>query len=275
MATLLWWPMMTSAQERCVDDSRCRAQCDKGDNTACVDLGLAMQYTRVDGDPRPLYQKACGRGNEDACYHVEATRDRVQRGDAVEIAAGARKACATGEAKQCTLVGDLIKHGLDTTDTAQFCEKACDRGDAEGCTCAAIATFWNMANSARLAAKACDLGSVGGCIACATLIDPPPDSSFARRMSCADRACKKGSPAACAKKAELLGESVGPVEQVVSLLQTSCDGGIARSCCFLAGRYQDGVGVRKSAARAAEATRRAAKLGSPCGKGKIPAWLKR
>jgi TPR repeat protein len=263
---LLLWPSAVFAAGICEDPPYCKKECAAGQTRACIELGLAMQYRGVPGNPRALYEQACAQGDEHACYHADLELDR----DADATVATTRKACEAGDAASCARVADLIDHGIDRTDSTAYYRRACEDGDARACALAAT-RLSGTPDGRTLATRSCDLGSTLGCELCASIRD---DANDGRQLRCAERACAAGGAHGCWLQAELVPDKSDAT--VAELLQKSCKRGEAQACCALAVHYQNGAGVPKSAARAGELRRAAAKLGLQCDKpARPPRKLKR
>jgi hypothetical protein len=247
----------------CDDPARCRAGCDGQNSSECVALGLAMQYRGVLGDPRPLYRKACTMGDEDGCLHLRVTRTSVTRGDLARGASDARKACDTGEALRCTEAADLAEHLVGGLPSDLY-RRACQANEPHAC----VEWGWRSAPAEALAPfqKACDLGSAWGCWSCALHLTPHEsvENQFARRLGCAQRACKGAPGYGCMSEAELRNDQNQRDPQIVPLLERSCSADGGQACCVLSFLSDKGWRIAKNPQRARELEAKSIRNGWNC-----------
>jgi TPR repeat protein len=120
-----------------------REACDRGDSTACNDLGVSYERgygTRPDADvARELFERACGAGLAEACNNQAALLEHGRDSDADMDSALRlyRRACEGGSALGCSNLGALYAMGKgvgrDRAEARWLFERACQAGGALGC----------------------------------------------------------------------------------------------------------------------------------------------
>ena len=94
------------------------------------------------------------------------------------------------------------------------------------------------------------------------------DGMFARALEIAGQSCQTGSPTACLTVADVLRETGRSSDadklnlDVSTRLEVQCTGGDFTACLALADLYEDGHGVKVSAAKAQALRARACKIGA-------------
>jgi TPR repeat protein len=174
-------------------------------------------------------------------------RQEKVAGDPAAIEKGYQEVCAAGLADACRWREWHHADGPSLADAGRAFTAACDREDALACTVVA----WSLTQKPEHPADP---------------DDSAPDPS--RGAALLDRACEKGSFAACRGLGRLYHEGVGVKKdrgRAAALYGRACDGGNATACTNLGGMHLKGAAVPKDEARAVELHRRACDGGSLVG----------
>ncbi len=245
-----------SAPESVLDDAsscngvtQCRSACDRGEATACRELGSRLRHgvqTRADVPAaRAAYGKSCELGDGRACFV------RAQ----YEVHGwGGRK--GTHE------------------DTCRWLERACDAKNGEGCDSLAHGYKGgecsrggqaDLARAIPLFQKACDLEFGDACLALGVMyldgVGVPKDQARARDFH--TRACRFRAYKACLAVAtdKAVNKTFKTAEEIDALLIEPCKHGEGHACLQLSVHYVDGTAGRKDLHKGLSNAREACRLG--------------
>jgi TPR repeat protein len=117
--------------------------CDRGDATACNDLGVSYErgYGTTQDDPLALqiFERACRLGSAEACNNQGALLEEARSPglDPQVVTDLYRHACEGGSALGCSNLGALYAKGKGVEQNRQearwLFERACQLGGATGC----------------------------------------------------------------------------------------------------------------------------------------------
>lgn len=159
---LLVTPVFSMAQSAAVTLADLERACERGDGSACVDVG----YNLEPSDPAKavaVYRSACAKNVLAACSNL-ALMLRDARGapkNLVEAAQVAKKACDGGNAPGCLHLGLVKDAANDFSGATAAYDSACKAQVLAGCTNFAInqlkgvGTKPNVAGAAALLEKTC------------------------------------------------------------------------------------------------------------------------
>jgi hypothetical protein len=223
-----------------------------------------------------LFERACDRGRQSACYRLGwlawwgrgIPRDEVR---AEQIYGGA---CRAGSGAACGELGRLwsARAGRRAEALSLF-ERACELDDPEGCLLLASAFAMGTlaprddARATPIYEKACALGSALGCYNTGLMYNEgrgaPLDHGRALRAYA--EGCSMGSTTACTDEGYMRQHGRGVARDeaaAASLYERACEGtpcqaGNLLGCLNLGKVYRDGIGVTADPARAAQIFRSA------------------
>jgi TPR repeat protein len=178
----------------------------------CTKPEAAPSFQCKPGDADGCKQQ-CDKGHAGSCRELAELLARSS--SAGSAAAPAQKACEAGEARACTVLGQLARAGTgvakDDAAAGKWLEMGCSGGDGAGCTALGKLSASDGARSLLLFEKGCSGGDVAGCAA-----------AGAQHLG-------TGAPGA---KRETL--------RARDFLSKACDGGDAASCASLGALYDAG-----------------------------------
>lgn len=262
--------------------------CKRDDLEACAGYGGAVAVGQPDlardrERGLELLDRACDGGLGDACSTLAMHYQGIYGPEDEERAAKtlAREAklrgreCDRGDVDACARLGEMLLDGegvdADAERADRLLRRACQR-DAE-VACLALGRAAKEKDPPRAVEhyqQACDLGIPFGCGQAAKLLLP---TEPARAVELAERACAAGSWRDCLGIAEALrAGTAGPrddpraerLEQRGAVMaEVRCEDGAPLSCSLLARLYDEGRGVGRDPARAAELRKLACDRGDP------------
>jgi len=230
---------------------------------SCGTLGALLLSEGGTADPnrgRDLLDKACGGGDERACYNLGVAY-REGKGARVNVDRATRyfeMACQGGVPESCSNVATKIRNEPTSSATElararSLYERACTGGIASSCR--DLGDMWwrgkggatDATKSRELESRACDLGYAQGCndLALLLLTADGGQRDAARARGLLERACSGGYVSACEDLAIAWARGDGgPVDlaRARSWLRKACEGDRGPSCLELAGYYQQGLG---------------------------------
>lgn len=230
---------------------RLRASCDRGNNNACVDVGIALRADDFSGkldkstraEAESLYTRACERGFVRGCVALaEVLHDPIQREGRDKLRATYRAACDLGLAQACQRLADLSFEDAATLTKLD--------GDAEPSPEVAALN----AEGIKWLQRSCELGYFHACNSLGVRYHDglvvEKDVERAARFYQLD--CDTGDGQACANEAQLYGEQQQHA-LAAARLHRGCDVlEHGPSCTALADRYREGEGVVQDPDRARE-----------------------
>ena len=230
----------------------------------------------VPSDAAALYERACHRGHQSACYRLAwltwsgsgAARDEERAERLYD------KACRAGGGAACGELGRLWSSRAERRPEAlSLLERACDLDDPQGCLLLASAFAMGTlaprddARATPIYEKACALGSALGCYNAGLMYNEGRGvrADPGRAFRAYAEGCSMGSTTACTDEGYMRqhGRAVAQDEALAATLYeracagTPCQAGNLLGCLNLGKVYRDGIGVGADPARAARIFRSA------------------
>ena len=230
----------------------------------------------VPSDAAALYERACHRGHQSACYRL-AWLTWSGNGTARDEERAERlydKACRAGGGAACGELGRLWSSRAERRPEAlSLLERACDLDDPQGCLLLASAFAMGTlaprddARATPIYEKACALGSALGCYNAGLMYNEGRGvrADPGRAFRAYAEGCSMGSTTACTDEGYMRqhGRAVAQDEALAATLYeracagTPCQAGNLLGCLNLGKVYRDGIGVGADPARAARIFRSA------------------
>jgi TPR repeat protein len=234
--------------------------CGRDDVRACTALGNAYAR-RIDGPganerARELLDRGCSGAQPTACTGLGKLGGVSAQGNTREVRALYRKACDSGDAEGCELLGESESgddFAGDPTEAAVAFDEACRRGRLSSCHRLATERLLDprkQDEALQSLRSICDRGHAPSCLAAALALAP----TVARRPDCARalpvavKACQleKGPGCAIADACQL-----GDPRQratAVDRLEHACERHDALACLYWADARPDGGDDRRRSA---------------------------
>jgi TPR repeat protein len=225
----------------------------------CTKPEAAMAFRCLAGDAQGCEQQ-CAKGHAGSCRELaELLARSVVPASAM---APAHKACEAGEARACTVLGQLLHSGAggsqDDVGARKMFEKACAEGDGVGCTALgkSVAAV-DPTRALALFERGCAGGDVVGCAAAGAQHlgsgAPGAKRDALKARDALARACEGGDGPSCATLGVLYdsGDPQLPRQPMLAetMLRRGCMRGSAEACgglgMALASKQSDDTGQAK------------------------------
>ncbi|MFO0587595.1 MAG: tetratricopeptide repeat protein [Polyangiaceae bacterium] len=257
------------------DEADCRAQCDKGSQESCYNLGTIVWKAKSKGAAMPFFKKACDGGFADGCAELGNAMypvDEHADAEAAATLAVLNKACDMGSGRGCDLAGDLLQDKdyktLDLKAAVKRYARGCDLGYGTSCSSLADMFFKGRGlpqdnkKGVAMLALGCQGGGADECAELASSYakgthDLTADKDSAYKYM--RRACEL-DVMYCVDGAQYANAASKDAE-AVKLAAHGCKGDDWESCLLLGDYYKKGRGVEADEAKAKTAWGQACKDG--------------
>ena len=209
----------------------------------CTKPEAAPSFQCQPGD-RDACKQQCDKGHSGSCRALAELLAGASA-SAPSAAAPAQKACEAGEARACTVLGQLAPAGTgvakDAAAAGKWLEKGCGGGDGAGCTALGKLTATDGPRALSLFEKGCSGGDVGGCAAAGAQYlgsgAPGAKRETLKARDFLSKACDGGDAASCASLGALYdaGDPQLPKQPILAemMLRRGCVRGAVEACSGL------------------------------------------